>query len=428
MEETNLTPDATWSKTKLIVFRFFCSYLVIYNLPFPIRVVFYLDGISRLYEDTMTLLVLWVGQNILGLSALTRFYNGSGDTTFNYVEILTFFFLALLTTLIWSIRDLKVTNYEVLSKWLRVYLRFSLSFIMIVYGSIKVIKSQFPDPSLVKLIQPIGNSSPMGLVWTFMGASEAYCIFTGGAEMLAGILLAFPQTTTLGVLLSIGVISNIVMLNFSYDVPVKVFSSHLLMMSIFLIKDDLKRLIKLFIFNQTVEKAELEPLFTKAWQNHLAQLTKAVFLIMVVTSSLQTADMRRNSYGDLGTKSPLYGIWDVEEFEYDGKVLLPLTTDEIRWRRLIFDSPKQVAIHFMTNVQEPFDINFDPQRKIFLTKISDPSVKGEFFVEPLEDTVIKLTGQLRSYKIIAKLRKIDDSKFLLKSRGFNLVNEYPYNR
>ena|GEM_PF-5392919 len=34
-----------------------------------------------------------------------------------------------------------------------------------------------PSPTLDRLVQPFGDASPMGLVWTFMGASTAYPIF-----------------------------------------------------------------------------------------------------------------------------------------------------------------------------------------------------------------------------------------------------------
>jgi hypothetical protein len=429
MTDNTLTSTSV-EKIKLIFFRFISTYLLIYNLPFPIKDIVYLEIIANFYIETSRLLTLWIGRNIFGITGLTHFFSNSGDTTFNYVEITTVFFLSIIVTTFWTLKDRKVTSFEkykTFHNWFRVYLRFSLGSIMIFYGAIKLIKSQFPDPSLLELLQPIGNASPMRLVWTFMGYSEAYCAFTGGAEILGGVLLAFPQTTLLGVLLCMGVISNIMMLNFFYDVPVKIFSSHLMFMCLFLLGKDLNRLIKVLILNQTVEKEEIRPLFTKTWKNNLAQITKAVFLSTVVLSSLQTADNSRKSYGDLAIKSPLYGVWEVEEFEQDGKILPPLLTDETRWRRVILDSPKDFVIHYMTNLQEPFNVTFQPEGKIFLTKI-DPSSRGNFQVEIFDDNFIKLTGELKTHKIIAKLRKKDISKFLLKSRGFNWVNEFPYNR
>jgi hypothetical protein len=41
----------------------------------------------------------------------------------------------------------------------------------------------------------------MGILWTFMAASTGYTIFAGLAEAVAGLLLLFRRTSTLGALL-----------------------------------------------------------------------------------------------------------------------------------------------------------------------------------------------------------------------------------
>lgn len=57
-----------------------------------------------------------------------------------------------------------------------------------------MIPTQFPTPTADKLMQPYGESSPMGILWTFMGSSTAYTIFAGTAgEVLAAIPLLFPS-------------------------------------------------------------------------------------------------------------------------------------------------------------------------------------------------------------------------------------------
>ena len=102
-----------------------------------------------------------------------------------------------------------------------VYLRLVLAATMIPYGAAKIFPWQFPAPTLSKLIQRYGDSSPMGLLWTFMGASRSYSFFGGATELLAGMLLVVPRLATLGALVCIGVMSNVLMLNLGYDVPVK---------------------------------------------------------------------------------------------------------------------------------------------------------------------------------------------------------------
>src|SRR5262249_55489589 len=155
----------------------------------------------------------------------------SGDSTYKYVQVLCFLVIALAVTVAWTILDRKRLQYARLHEGLRIYVRFALSAAMIVYGADKVIPSQFPAPPLDRLLQPYGDASPMGLVWTFMGASRSYNIFAGAAEMIGGLLLIVRRTTLLGALLSLGALSNVAALNFCYDIPVKLYSSHLLAMA-----------------------------------------------------------------------------------------------------------------------------------------------------------------------------------------------------
>ena len=55
-----------------------------------------------------------------------------------------------------------------------------------------------PSPSIESLRETYGASSPMRLLWTFMGVSAGYRIFSGLAEALPGFLLLFRRTSTVG--------------------------------------------------------------------------------------------------------------------------------------------------------------------------------------------------------------------------------------
>jgi hypothetical protein len=207
--------SAAWSPAQRIGFRYVFVYLILYNLPFPAGLLWDGDPLSRGYEKLWEALVPWVGRVVLRLpEAITIFPAGSGDTTFNYVQVLCYALLALVATIVWSAHDTKRPSYERLHCWLRVYVRLALGVTMMGYGAVKVIKSQFPSPWLARLVQPYGDSSPMGLLWTFMGYSHTYNVFTGAGETIAGMLLFARRTTTLGALLGVGVLSHIVVLNF----------------------------------------------------------------------------------------------------------------------------------------------------------------------------------------------------------------------
>lgn len=436
--QENFYPPSEWNFIKKIAFRFTFVYLLIYFLPFPLNVLdisifpFSLLGwFLEKYKNLWKLIVPWVGKQAFNLD-ITIFPNGSGDTTFNYVQVFCFFAVAIFACFIWTLLDRKRTHYDYLHKWLRVYTRFALSSAMILYGAIKVIKSQFPYPSLGKLIDTFGDSSPMGLLWTFMGFSEPYNLFTGSAEMLGGILLAFPQLTTLGLLVSLGVMGNVFMLNMSYDVPVKLYSFHLLLAVFFLLLPDFKRLTYFFLLNNKVEGVFFRPLFETEKFNKASRIVKIIFLFVVIFSSFWGAWQGRTTYGDLAPKAPLYGIWVIDEFELNGEVKPPLLTDETRWKRVVFEFPETMLLENMPEKKDYVKVNVNLEKKtIFLSryrKNQDENWRANFSFEQIDAETMIWKGLINGEPAKLTLHRLDETKFLLNSRGFNWINEYPYNR
>ncbi len=97
----------------------------------------------------------------------------------------------------------------------------------------------------------------MGVAWYFVGGSTAYTIFSGVMEVLGGALMVVRRTATLGALVSCTVLTNIVLLNFCYDIPVKLYSSNLLLMAIFLAAADARRLLNVFVLNRPTARSTL---------------------------------------------------------------------------------------------------------------------------------------------------------------------------
>src|ERR1043165_7168728 len=164
-----------WRGPTLIAFRFMFFYFLLYNIGTFIDLFPFTDYIAEKYEAFWQKIIPWVAGHILHLaSPITIFSNGSGDTTYDYVKVLTQLVIAVVATLLWSVLDSRRREYRTLHQWFMLLLRIALGIIMISYGAVKVIKSQFPDLSLGRILQPYGDSSPMGLLWTFMGASKSY--------------------------------------------------------------------------------------------------------------------------------------------------------------------------------------------------------------------------------------------------------------
>ena len=68
-------------------------------------------------------------------------------------------------------------------------------------------------------------------------------------EVLGGVSLIFRRTATLGALISFAVLLNVMVLNYCYDVPVKLYSTNLVLMAAFLAAPDFRRLLDFFVFN-----------------------------------------------------------------------------------------------------------------------------------------------------------------------------------
>ncbi|MDA1314795.1 MAG: hypothetical protein O2968_15790 [Acidobacteria bacterium] len=394
-----------WSLPQRIAFRWLFAYLTLNCVQVPPTWLW-----NRL--------VPWAGQ-LLGVDATYRF-NGSGDTTFHYVQALCFAAVASAAALVWSIADYKRAHYHRLYLGLRVLVRLSLGVALIGYGAAKVIPSQFPPLALHRLIQPFGDASPMGLLWSFMGASPAYTIFSGVAEMLAGFLLFFPRTTALGSLVSIGVMSHIVVLNFCYDVPVKLFSLHLLALGAFLVAPDAQRLANLFVFNRTAEPAPFERVLQRPAFRRGAFVLKMLLLVGVTAASLYQS---HTALGQMTEKPPLFGIWEVEEFTLDGEVRPPLLTDPVRWRRLIIGYSEQFAfVQRMNDERRGFAMQLDPTAKTLLLNAD------KFTYDTPAPNTLRVDGKLGSRPVSIRMELVDETEFRLVNRGFHWISESPFNR
>jgi len=392
----SLRLDPAWGPVKKLLFRFAFAYLVLYNFPFPLTVT------SR----------------------------SSGDSTYSYVQVFCFLVISLAAALAWTLLDRKRRNYARLYEWLRVYVRFVLAVTMIEYGASKVIPSQFLAPTTDRLMQPYGDSSPMGLLWTFMGASVPYGVFTGLGELAGGLLLTVRRTTLFGALVCIGVMSNVVMLNLGYDAPVKLFSMHLLLMALFLAAHDLRRLANVLVLNRPAEPEEIRPLFRRKWLARTAAAFTAVFILCMTGTMLYGSYRDLEEYGPkAASRVPLHGMWNVEELVVDGKARPPLVTDQKRWRRLFFNTPGLLAIQLMSDSRERYHLELDEkQRRLVLSRRDDPGWKTALVYRRPRPDVLLLAGPFDGHQVQARLRLTQPPEFLLVTRGFHWISQGALNR
>ena len=476
MSEAPEAEAIRWPLVKRIAFRFALIYFLLYALPFPVtnlwgtftglcaqfevtartegwewmasvNEVFYGDPKDPddwgPYHGMWKWATRW-GGGLLGYEVIFQ-RTGSGDTAFALVKMILSLCLAAFLALVWSFFFRRKPAYPRLGRWLHLGVRWYLAFVLLSYGMIKFYAGQFSYPGLWRLMNPIGDTSPMGMVWTFMGLSKPYEVFSGIGETLAGLLLFSRRTSLLGSLVSIAVMTNVCMLNWMYDVPVKLFSTHLLLFSMLLTLPDAPRLWRVFFANREAAPARLR-LTDARWFNWAFGIFGLVWvgthLYVSHENGIKSLERRAVTYPQL------YGIWEVEKHLRDGEEVP--RTDVTRWKRIAFDARERGWVASITDARTWFKFKeandlatvsvslmrgtgattWDGWTLTHSTKMVKgrhpaPARMSDFRVRvDIEREAMVVKGKWRGSRIEVHLLK----KTFTVQRGFHLVQELPFNR
>ncbi|SEL88691.1 DoxX family protein [Parapedobacter koreensis] len=428
--ERSIDSPTHWTAVQLLAFRYFAVFIILYIFPFPLSMIPLVSSLMQWYTAAWHAVVVWVGEYVLHLpEPITVFQSGSGDKTYDFVLLLVLAVVSLLVAIVWNVIDRQRYEYNRLYDGLRVMVRYYLA-MMMVYGMSKVFHLQMPSPSLVQLLQPFGDKSPMGLAWSYVGYSKAFSLFTGIAEVIGGLLLFFRRTTTLGALFVAAVMFNVAIMNFCFDIPVKLFSTILLLLAVMLLLPDVGRLLRVLVHNKPTEPApDRRYHLRKRWMRVAAVVVKVVFMGLVIIGQLYGRAQAVKQYGDKRPRSPLYGIYDAELFVLAGDTVPPLITDSVRWRHLILDNPDYAYVKTMNDSLRRFNATMDTAAKTLTLRLPQGSEeeRGILHYEEVPEGLL-MHGVWRRESVAVRLRKRDLTSFRLINTKFRWIQEYPYNR
>jgi hypothetical protein len=381
-------------------FRFGVVFAAILVLPFPLDLIPKTDFLVETYGHAWDVLGHHFGA-LLGLDVPPSQPTGSGDTMIAWLLMLLSVLIALAIAAIWASVDRR--SYPRVRVAVRIALRYWLGLVILGYGLAKVWKTQFPFPSSSRLEQNVGSMSPMGLLWTFMGYSTPYNIFAGCMECLGGALLLFRRTTMAGALVLVPVMTNVVVLNFCYDVPVKLYSATLLGIAIVLLWPDLPRLIAV-VAGHAAPPAEIERV----------ALTRRYRRLLLAGKLAVIALAAYGFYGQYSTPALPPG-------QLDGSyVVVELAPKHLRWDRVTIASSNLAVFHgaqstnYRLTETEPHTL-----------RISHKDEQESLGFAHAGNTII-LDGIWANQPFHAVLRARPPT--LLESRGYHWINEFPFNR
>ncbi len=373
-----------------------------------------------------------VGGRILRVDVIIQ-PTGSGDTMRAYVGCLCAVVIAAVAALLWTAAVLLVHRQKPdwdpdgpLHAMIRVLVRFFLIQMLFGYGFAKVCPLQFPEPGSFRLAQQLGDMSPMGLLWTFMGFSPTYQSLTGAVEVLAGLLLTTRRTTLLGALTTLAAMTHIFLLNMCFDVPVKLYSLHYLVMALFLIAPELPRSISVLALGRAAPARAFKPLLGSAVLDRIALVLRTLLVLAMLYGQINGSYKRWNdTYG--GPPAPVAGRWERVTMEIDGKE--PDKDDPLSWTWLDFSNKKYMRLAGPKPPNVIYAVTWDSAGKsLTLAKVRDPKWSTTLKYDLPEPDMLKVEGVMDGKSIAATLKRAPDKNHELMNRGFHWISELPYNR
>jgi len=364
--------------------------------------------------------VLWLCKNVFHQTQVEHItMTGSGDTTLDYWVVIVNIGLAIVAALVILLADKKQRTFKDLHWFTVVVARYYVAMIMLSYGFAKLHDGQFPPNSIGRLEERVGDMSPMGMVWTMMGASTGYTFISGLLEVIGGLLLLFRRTKTFGALFSMTVMINVALLNFFYDVPVKIFSSHIVLLCLFIVSGDAMALYRFFILHQPSQLRFQKRTFDKKWKSITVTGFKWLVIAFFIMSSA-------SALFSTSPAVPMEGAYIVDKFIINNQEIP--CNDSIGWKKILISSTNRAKVILNNDSTKTFQSVLDTEKKILmLRKIDQQDLYAYLHYNTQKDSIVFTGNKGRDSVKIKTIRKKKED-YLLNKRSFHWINEYPFNK
>ncbi len=377
----------------------------------------------------------WICTHIFGIHRELIIFPDA-DYLSGYLQHLVELTLAVAATVIWSILDRKRNDYRRLYAWFTLFLRFSLAIVLFSYGFDKVFPLQFGMLSAGRLSQQVGGMDMFNMLWIFMASSQPYTVFSGALEVLAGLMLITPQLETLGALFSVPVLTNVFLLNMVYGVPVKIISSHLLLMAIFLAAPALPGMARLLVLRQSVPAIVPAALSARRSVDRAVRVGVAalgVVLALLTCTAAHTAYEKRLADSADAQKLPYYGLWIADTFTVPAAGPQSLFTEKLQkeyhvgpgtdhWLSMAIESPKRLNLELRDGVQDGLDLALDSRTGVaVLSDSDDPAWKTRLTFQSSGNDLLTVVGTVNGVPISSTWHRRPLSSFRLVQDKFRWI-------
>jgi hypothetical protein len=257
---------------------------------------------------------------------------------------------------------------------IQLVLPFYLSVIMLKYGFDKIFKAQFYLPEPNTLFTPLGMLDKDIAYWSTMGVSRTYNMFMGLAEVIPAILLFFGRTRIFGLFILLGVLTNVVFVNFGFDISVKLYSSFLWLICFLLLVPSFQSFLRFFIFNKTASLPSMSgKTFIESRTKRIVLKGSIIFLFFAESLSPYVLSGQYND--DEIPRHPLHGAYKVVDVE------LKIGEEdkfEMDLKRLFVHRNNYLILQYNDDRMEDFYLEIEPTKEQFIVT----NYEGERMVLP----------------------------------------------
>jgi len=253
----------------------------------------------------------------------------ASDTVLLYLLVLLLLLVSIFTTAIISKVVLWKKHSNSIIAFSQLILCYYLALQLLEYGAGKICKSQFylPEPNI--LYTHFGKLDKDILYWSCMGTSYSYNLFLGIMEAIAAICLFFRRLRVIGLLLAIGILINIVAINFCFDISVKLYSCFLLFLSLMLLPSQLKQLYHVLI-QRANKKTIVEPIaYTYKKFKTPRAILKTIVIGLIFLEAFYPNISTKDFNDDTAKRPYLHGAYETVTI-LSGKDTLPFAQSPIK--------------------------------------------------------------------------------------------------
>jgi hypothetical protein len=420
----NIIPVPSWKSWQKFVFRFLFLFLGFFLLNYELVFVSFhfnfFDSLSKIYA-TAAQPLSWLDNHLYHTGYNHRLHQAvPGDNHFGIVFYFTLVILIILVVIVWSIVDRQRLQYNKLYYWFRLYIRYMVALIMFGYGIDKLIPVQMSYPDITDLLAPLGEQSRFSILWNFVGSSPGYEVFTGICEVTGSLLLIFRRTYIFGSLFMCTILCNVVALNIFYNIPVKLYSSLLLISILFLLAPSISKLVQFFFGGRAVSLAEYQYKFKQSWKNHLIV---ALGICIPVLSFLNDTFHVNNRYHQYENNRKREKLYDVTYF-ITKDTLSPLLTDTLRWRRFAFANKNSAVIYNMLDKAGYYTCDTDSVNHTYtLHDNPDTSTWHVFHYSYPGKSILQLSGTWKGSEVKISMKEVPTDSMNLNKERIQFVRD-----